>query len=157
MLIRKTPPTNFSWFDFLLSNEISKACMIVNKSVGRVEGVNWVWNWELMACICLETRQLQLHVQLLHDFKTAQGEDKCIWEGDDDGTFTIRSLRHCAGGHQSSSWVPHFHWVPQKIRCFVWKTRLNQTPSKEVSQFRGLIWSRWNVLWALLSENDPSY
>ncbi|KAK1441033.1 hypothetical protein QVD17_06869 [Tagetes erecta] len=86
-------------------------------------------------------QQLQQLFLLIQGTTPSQNFSKWIWTASNDGQFSVNSLRNMLELNRAPIDLNPMlwsSWVPLKIRCFMWKARLNKIPSKNALMIRGV-------------------
>ncbi|KAK1416690.1 hypothetical protein QVD17_25805 [Tagetes erecta] len=128
-------------FPNLFMLEKHKMCKVTEKMVSHERDNDWRWEWVRSLAPGIETLQLQQCLQLLQGFVSADGPDEWRWEANDDGLFSVKSLRHILELNRTPvdlNPVIWSKWIPLKVRCFAWKVRLNKIPVKTALARRGV-------------------
>lgn len=82
-------------------------------------------------------------IRLLHGFMPSAGVDQWTWVEDPGGAYSVKCLRSIMGLNRvpvDLNPVNGLRWTPLKVRCFIWKVRLNKFPIMEALK---------NVVWRL--------
>ncbi|KAJ0458292.1 putative reverse transcriptase zinc-binding domain-containing protein [Helianthus annuus] len=113
--------------------ESDKLCLVRDRIVRPVLNPNAKWDWMHAPNSNDEIAEwLALNVKL-RDVVLSEKKDKWIWLGEDDGEFSVGSIKRLfdKGRDFSSRFVWDWcKWVPLKCNLFAWRAEMERIPTK---------------------------
>ncbi|GJY20642.1 RNA-directed DNA polymerase, eukaryota, reverse transcriptase zinc-binding domain protein, partial [Tanacetum coccineum] len=125
-----------SRYSRLFRLEQEKDCLIID----RINNGQWTWNWSNNLGVRNSAHLNKLLVKISH-FDVQADIDKCIWSLDDDGVFTVGSLRRLIDDHLLPSLGFTTTWdkdLPRKVNIFIWRLKLDKLPHRLNLSLRGI-------------------
>ncbi|KAK1422143.1 hypothetical protein QVD17_25055 [Tagetes erecta] len=128
-------------FPALFALDANKRCKVRQRVGWSGPNVTWSWEWKRRLRGAAEEEQLQQLKEVIGNYEFGISSDKWVWLGDESGKYSVKSLRYIIDYNRlpsdlnPMSWC---HWIPLKVRCFMWRARLDRIPAKTGLIARGV-------------------
>ncbi|KAJ0788215.1 putative RNA-directed DNA polymerase [Helianthus annuus] len=120
-------------FPNLFRLEKNKECVVRSRIVRSISNPEAKWDWIQPPDSNIELAEWMDLNSKLRDIVLSDGFDKWVWLGDDNGEFSVGSVKRMLDKNRdfSSRYVWEWSsWVPLKCNLFAWRAEMERIPTK---------------------------
>ncbi|XP_035836925.1 uncharacterized protein LOC110893297 isoform X1 [Helianthus annuus] len=116
-------------FPDLFKAETNKVCLVADRMTSGDDGLVFNWAWMRPVLDVIENNQFQQLLGIIGGLGLSMGRDKWVWKYEDNGMFSVASIKKTLGSvnrHRPDRVFEWNNWVPKKVGIVAWRADMNR-------------------------------